>query len=135
MDPISVVVGALAAGAAAGAQDTASASVKDAYAALKSLLKQRLRGRPAADTALEQHEEEPDAWRPALARELAKAGIDRDAEVLEAARRLETALDSIPGGRDRYIIDARWASQTQIGPGNTQFNLGRERPGDAPRRR
>lgn len=35
MDPITLIVTALAAGAALGAQDTVSAMVKDAYAGLK----------------------------------------------------------------------------------------------------
>ena len=39
MDPITLIVTALAAGAALGVQDTASAMVKDAYAGLKALVK------------------------------------------------------------------------------------------------
>ena len=39
MDPITLIVTALAAGAALGVQDTASAMVKDAYASLKALVR------------------------------------------------------------------------------------------------
>jgi hypothetical protein len=48
MDPITLIVTALAAGAALGVTDTASAMVKDAYAGLKALVRKRLGGRPGA---------------------------------------------------------------------------------------
>jgi hypothetical protein len=38
MDPVTVIVSALALGAAAGLKDTASAVVQDAYGAVKALL-------------------------------------------------------------------------------------------------
>ena len=49
MDPITLIVTALAAGAALGAQDTVSAMVKDAYAGLKVLVRKRLGGGPGAE--------------------------------------------------------------------------------------
>ena len=44
MDPITLIVAALAAGAAAGLGDTASQAIKDAYAGLKGLIKRRFAG-------------------------------------------------------------------------------------------
>jgi hypothetical protein len=44
MDPITLIVTALVAGAALGVQDTASEMVKDAYASLKALVRRRLGG-------------------------------------------------------------------------------------------
>ena len=44
MDPITLIVTALAAGAALGVTDTASQTVKDAYAGLKALVRKRLGG-------------------------------------------------------------------------------------------
>ena len=41
MDPVSLIVAALAAGASAGLKDTVAGAVKDAYAAVKRLLSQR----------------------------------------------------------------------------------------------
>ena len=46
MDPVTLIVTALAAGAVFGLKDTASAAVKDAYAGLKALVKRRFVGRP-----------------------------------------------------------------------------------------
>ena len=42
MDPITLIVTALAAGAALGLKDTASSAIKDAYQGLKTLVKKRL---------------------------------------------------------------------------------------------
>ncbi len=46
MDPVTLIVTALAAGAASALQDGASAAVKDAYARLKALVKKRFADRP-----------------------------------------------------------------------------------------
>ena len=80
MDPITLIVTALAAGAALGVQDTASAAVKDAYASLKALVIKRFAGRAAAERVLAKHEDAPQAWQEPLAKELAEAGADRDTE-------------------------------------------------------
>jgi len=59
MDPITLIVTALAAGAALGVQGAASAMVKDAYAGLKALVKKRLGDRPGAELVLAKHERAP----------------------------------------------------------------------------
>ena len=41
MEPISLILAALAAGAAAAAKDTAGTAVKDAYEGLKALIKKK----------------------------------------------------------------------------------------------
>lgn len=125
MDPISVIVGALAAGALAGTQDAASSSIKDAYAKLKALIQEKVRGRQAAVTALAEHEREPQAWGPALKLELARAGIDADPAVVARARALLAAAQSSrSSGGDVWNVDARGSSQTQFGSGNVQYNRG-----------
>jgi hypothetical protein len=129
MDPISVIVGALAAGALAGAQDAAqdaaSSSVKDAYAKLKALIHDKVRGRQAAVTALAEHEREPEAWGPALKLELARASVDADPAVLARARDLLAAAQSSrSSGGDTWSVDARYSSHTQFGSGNVQYNQG-----------
>ena len=62
MDPITLIVTALAAGAALGVKDTTSSAVKDAYAGLKALVRKRLAGRPGADLVLARHEKAPEPW-------------------------------------------------------------------------
>jgi hypothetical protein len=70
MDPITLVVTALAAGAALGLKDAASSGVTDAYTGLKVLVRKRLSGRPDGDLVLARHEEAPGIWRAPLMAEL-----------------------------------------------------------------
>ena len=72
MDPITLIVTALVAGAALGAQDTVSAMVKDAYAGLKALVKKRLGGGPGAELVLARHEQAPETGQAPLMAELAE---------------------------------------------------------------
>src|SRR4051812_40801641 len=94
MDPISLIIAALAAGAVAGAQGTATQAVKDAYQGLKALVQSRFRGRASAATALDKHEAKPEAWRGALEAELVDAHADQDTAVVDAAQRLMALLDA-----------------------------------------
>jgi hypothetical protein len=93
MDPITLILSALAAGAIAGAKDTAADAVRDAYGALKGLVRRRLEGDTAREVALEKHEEDPEVWKEPLKKALTEAGADRDEEILELAR---TLLEQIP---------------------------------------
>ena len=63
MDPISLIIAALAAGAIAGVKDTAGQAVKDAYAGLKALVHRRFAGNRDAEAALDQSEQ-PTRIRP-----------------------------------------------------------------------
>ena len=124
MDPASIVVGALAAGTLAGTQDVAAASIKDAYAELKKLLRAKLRGHPVAQTALEQHETSPKEWGPVLQLELSKTDALADPTVLSLAHRLLDAVKAAGGdaGNDTYFVDAREASRFQVGRSNVQID-------------
>ncbi len=121
MEPVTLVVAALAAGAASGAGETAAAAVRDAYEGLKRLVSARLAGRRAAEVALAEHEADPDTWRAPLEKELLETGAGADPEVVEAARRL---LDLVDGGRggNRYTVDLRGAQGVQVGDRNQQLN-------------
>jgi hypothetical protein len=120
MDPITLIVTALAAGAALGAQDTVSAMVKDAYAGLKTLVKKRLGGRPGAELVLAKHEQAPETWQAPLMAELAEAGADGDRDLIAAAQAL---LDLVGGAEGKYTVDVRGAQGVQIGDHNRQDNV------------
>jgi hypothetical protein len=62
MDPITLMVTALAAGATSGVTDTLASAVKDAYANLVALVKKRFAGRPDAELVLARHEKAPQNW-------------------------------------------------------------------------
>jgi hypothetical protein len=66
MDPVTLIVSALSAGATSAATETASNVVKDAYSSLKSLLQRRFQGKPSAGTALAEAETDPGSLWPKL---------------------------------------------------------------------
>jgi hypothetical protein len=91
---VEVITAALAAGAGAGVKDTASAAIRDAYQALKALLKHGFGSLDVeAVQALDADETEPGVWRARIGDALAESGAAGDEEVLAAARRLLALAD------------------------------------------
>lgn len=123
MDPITLIVTALAAGAALGVKDTASAMVTDGYAALKALVKKRLDGGPDAELVLAKHEKAPEAWHGALTAELTQAGADGDRELIAAAQRFLDLTGKTEASAGKFTVDARGAQAFQIGDKNRQKNI------------
>jgi hypothetical protein len=121
VDPSSVIEVALVVGAAAGAKDTASTAIKDAYQALKTLVKTRLAGRPAAEVVLAGHEAAPRTWREPLVAELSSVGVD--AELLAAAQALLELVGRTGPAPEKYSTDLRGAQGVQVGEHNHQFNV------------
>jgi hypothetical protein len=74
MDPITLIVTALATGAAQGMTDAASSAVKGADARLKGLAKKRLTGRKDGELVLARHGESPDSWEGLLSAVLPRRG-------------------------------------------------------------
>jgi hypothetical protein len=115
MDPVTLIVSALVAGAASAAQDTASNVVKDAYSSLKTLLQTRFQGKPSAETALAEAETDPDTWEKPLAKAVAEHGSDQ--EVLALAQQLLQLLQSqqfasssqVVASGDRSVAIGRYA--------------------------
>jgi hypothetical protein len=85
MDPVTMIVAAIALGAAAGLKETATAAVKDAYKALKGLLSRRYDGVNLTDLERKPDSEEQ---RESVAATLSGAGAAGDADLLDAARQL-----------------------------------------------
>ncbi|MGO9082843.1 MAG: hypothetical protein ACLQDY_28085 [Streptosporangiaceae bacterium] len=131
MDPISLIVAALAAGAAAGVQGTAASAVRDAYAGLKALVKKRFAGRPDAELILARHERAPQTWQAPLAAELSEARADRDPDLVAAAQALMDLVERAGSRTENYNVDARGSQGAQIGGhGNiSQGNIYNLRPG------
>ena len=123
MDPITLIVTALAAGAALGAQDTVSAMVKDAYAGLKALVKKRLGGRPGGELVLAEHARAPETWQAPLMAELAESGADSDRDLIAAAQALLDLVGGPEGRTGKYTVDVREAQGVQIGDHNRQDNV------------
>jgi hypothetical protein len=115
MDPVSLVVGALAAGAGAGISETATTAVKDAYTSLKGLVSGWFKNQPAAELALQEHEADPATWEAPLAKALKESGAANDQAVIVAAQKVLTLVDA-PGARSgKYVVDVRDSQGTVIG--------------------
>lgn len=124
MDPITLIVTALAAGAVSGAAaDAASSAVKDAFAGLKALVAKRLSGRPDAHVVLNRHEAAPETWRAPLSAELTGAVADRDSELIAAAQTLIALLDDAGMRAGKYAVDARGTQGVQIRDHTRQDNV------------
>jgi hypothetical protein len=122
MDGIELVTTALTAGAAAGARDTASSAVRDAYSTLKDLVRRCLAGRQAGEVALAEHEQDPEVWEAPLRAQLRAAGAGDDANVTAAAQALMALLDTAGSRSGRYVITVTGSQGVQVGDGNIQHN-------------
>jgi|GEM_PF-492707 len=92
MDPFSLILTALATGAAAGvtagAQETAGTAIKDLYNGLKTRLHQLFAATNISTEALQEYETDPDNWQGSLKKRLQQAAADQDAEILQMAQQL-----------------------------------------------
>jgi hypothetical protein len=122
VDPVTLVVAALAAGAGAGVKDAAAQGIRDAYAALRSLVLRRVAGTPGGEVAVRQHEADPGTWQAPVAKVVRESGAGEDAEVLEAAERLMTLLDPEGAAAGRY---AATMNATSSGHGRV-YQAGRD---------
>jgi hypothetical protein len=129
MDPITLIVTALAAGAALGMRDTASSAIKDAYTGLRALVRRRLGGRPDGELVLARHEQAPETWRAPLMAELDQAGAGNDSGLAAAAEALMRLVDEAGARAGKYAVDVRGAQGVQIGDRNTQHNVFDAPPG------
>ena len=79
MDPVSVIVTALAGGAAAALKDTASQAIKDGYAGLKALVLRRLqKAQPNAEVVLAEFERDSETWEKPVRKSLADSAGDQE---------------------------------------------------------
>ncbi|HEY5180555.1 MAG TPA: hypothetical protein VIJ07_12415, partial [Dermatophilaceae bacterium] len=114
--------GALAAGAAKGVSETATTAVKEAYAGLKKLVAGRLAGRPTAEVALAEHEQDPENWKAPLGKALTETNAATDPQVIEAAEQLMALVDPAGSTVGKYTVDLRGAQGVQVGDHNEQTN-------------
>ena len=128
MDPVTLIVTALAAGAASALQDGASTAVKDAFARLQTLVKKRFAGHPKGELVLAEHEAAPQVWQAPLATELSAAGAEEDADLVAAAQALMCLVDEAGSRSGKYVVTVRDSQGVQVGDRNTQTNTFGPRP-------
>ena len=125
MDPMSVILSALAAGAVAALQETAGQAVKDGYNLLKGLIERKLQGNPKAEVVLREHEKDPKTWEKPLEQTLADGKIDQDEEVVNAAAQLLTLIQTQQSG-SKYNVQVSGDVQGMVtgDDANVTMNFG-----------
>jgi hypothetical protein len=96
MDPVTMIVAALSAGAVAGLTSTAEQAIKDAYAGVKQWIQDRYQ---AVDLAGFEKKPSLPARQDVLKDELAEAGAAQDEELLRKVQALSEALAKSEEGR------------------------------------
>ena len=109
---LTLILGALTAGAQVALQDATSSAIKDAYAGLKDLIRRKLGSGSAAGPLLDQLERNPDAYSPALRHELETTSVATDAEVLAATQKLRSLLS--PGGITTTTVNVGEANHSAV---------------------
>lgn len=127
MEPVSIIMAALAAGAAAGATEVATQAIKDAYEGLKALVLKRLEGKPAAETALVEYEQDPETWEKPLQKSLVEAGAGLDQALVDAAQQMLQLVQPQQVAQGKYNVQIGTAYGTVIGDQATvEQHFGRE---------
>ena len=127
MEPVSLLLAALAAGATAAARDTAGAVVKDAYAGLKALLKRKLAAKPMAAAAVDAHASDAATSELVLRAALAEPALTGDVALLDAARQLLAQADPSGEVAARYSIHIEGNVTGMVGTnqGSVTMNFGK----------
>jgi hypothetical protein len=123
VDPVTLLVTALALGAAEGVRESATTAVRDAYSSLKKLLASRFAGNSSGEMVLAEHEKQPETWRAPLTQAVTDSGAATDPAVVEAAQRLMVLLDEAGARAGKYTVDLRGAQGVQVGDQNQQANV------------
>jgi hypothetical protein len=126
MEPITLIVTALAAGSSAGVidalKDNVTETAKAAYAKLRGLARKRVAGQPDGQLILERHEAAPQKWEAMLTDELTAAGAANDAELMAAAKALMELIDQAGAKSGKYNVTVKDSKGVQVGDGNVQVN-------------
>lgn len=120
MDPSTLIVSAVVAGAVAAGQEVTAQAVKDSYAALKALLARKFGRHPDLVDAVSKVDARPDsaARQEMLKEELQATQADQDSEVLTAARQLLDRLaQGNPSSGAHYQATNTGSGAVAQGPG------------------
>jgi disulfide oxidoreductase YuzD len=91
MDPVTMIVGALATAVA----NLAEPAVKDAYEGLKGLIKRKFSDDATVQVAVDNLEDNPEVWRAPAEDALQKANAGEDPEILAAVEALQAKLNEL----------------------------------------
>jgi len=126
VDPVTLIVTALAAGASAGALDALTDDTKDAaraaYGKLHDLVKKLFHGNASAEVILAEHQADPKAFEAGLAKKLTDAGASGDDALVAAARAFMKLMDQTGAKSGKYNVTIKDSTGVQVGDHNIQHN-------------
>jgi hypothetical protein len=128
MEPITLILTALAAGASAGAldelKDEIKEKVKAACGKLRDLVSKRFReaGTPNADAILAEYEADPESYKEPLTKKLDAADAGKDEALVAAAKAVLELLEQQGGKPSKYTVTVKDSKGVIVGDGNTQTN-------------
>ncbi|MEB3310288.1 MAG: hypothetical protein VKJ02_08645 [Snowella sp.] len=125
MDPMSMILAALVAGATKAAGGVA----QDAYDGLKALIKRKFetQGKSDSSALLDKYEQKPEKTRALLEDEIAEAGLDKDEEIIKLAQELMKQLNPKEAAEGKFNIaisggTVQGLTQQNTGTINQTFN-------------
>lgn len=130
MEPISILVSALVAGASPAVKDIANQAIKDTYQGLRALVIQHWKScddspdnKIEAEMFLNNLERDPEGFKNPLERKLNEIMFEPDTALIEQAQQLEKLLKEAGFISGKYNVKMGDNSQgVQIGNGNIQTN-------------
>ncbi len=126
MEPITLILAALAAGASTGVidalKDNAKDAAKAAYAKLRGLVGKKVAGNAVAETALAQYDANPKVWEAPLSDELTKVGVADDKELIAAAQALMDLLDQAGAKSGKFNVTIKDSKGVYVGDHGEQTN-------------
>lgn len=105
MEPISLILAAMAAGTVAAAKDTAGTAVKDAYNGLKELIKKKFAGDAQAQAMIDAKPEDIKQAEGLLKDKIVEAEVDQDVEILKLAEELLKQLKPEEATGESYQLN------------------------------
>ena len=125
MDPISLILEALTAGAVAALKDTAGEAIKDGYVALKSAIKKAWGASDnTADVLIKEYVDDPEVSQKLMEKKFKDQGFDRNDDILALADALLKQVDPEGHTAGKYRVTITNSKNVQVGDRNTQTNIG-----------
>ena len=104
MDPVTLVVTALTSGATIGGQAVINTAFEQAYESVKTLVQQKLAGKPRAETLLADFEDDPETYEKPLRKVLIQECIDQDEAIIEKAQKLMELIQPHKSATGKYNV-------------------------------
>lgn len=104
MDPITLILTALAAGATASIKDTSGQAIKDSYNGLKALIQRKFRDQPKAQTVFVDYQDDPETYEKPLKKALMEAQVDQEKDIIEAAQKVMTLVQPQQAAMSKYNV-------------------------------